>query len=60
MSLIGRTLSDDHKKKISESGKGRKHSEETIKKMKSRKLSDEHRRKLSEAAKRHLKKANKS
>lgn len=49
--LKGTILSDETKRKISNAGKGRKHSPETIAKMKSRIFTEEHRRKLSEAAK---------
>ena len=54
----GKTLSEEHRRKLSEAKKGRpspmlgkKHSEETKRKMKGKKLSEEHRRKLSEAHK---------
>lgn len=42
-------LSEEQKRKIGESRRGRRHTEETIKKMKNRTFSEEHRQKLSEA-----------
>lgn len=47
--LYGKPLSEEHKKKISESNKGKKMSEETKAKLKGRKLSEEHKAKLAAA-----------
>ena len=58
VSLKGKTLSEEHRRKLSEAKKGRpscmlgkKHSEETKRKMKGKHLSEETRRKLSESHK---------
>ena len=52
---LGKVLTEEHKRKIGESGKGRHHTEETKKEMNKAKkgipLSEEHRKKLSEAHK---------
>jgi group I intron endonuclease len=52
---LGKFLTEEHKRKIGESGKGRRHTEETKKEMNKAKkgipLSEEHRKKLSEAHK---------
>lgn len=53
--MKGKKLSEEHRRKISESERGNKHSEESKRKisesLKGKKFSDEHKRKLSEAKK---------